>query len=76
METKKPNLIIENAKLTQLRKPHIAVQDKYIEALSHAHDSLRRAYGVKFKIVAEFTMLPRFESMYRTTDDEESCVVS
>ena len=75
MEEKKP-ILIENAKLTQLRKPHIVVQDNYIEALSYAHDSLRRSYHVTFKIVAEFTMPPVFESMFRTTDDEESCVVS
>jgi hypothetical protein len=74
MEKKKPNLI-ENAKLTQLRKPHIVVQDNYIEALSYAHDSLRRSYHVTFKIVAEFTTLPRIESMSDTIDDGESCVV-
>jgi hypothetical protein len=75
MEKKKPNLI-ENVKLTQLRKPHIVVQDNYIEALSYAHDSLRRSDHVRFRIVAEFTMRPVFESMFRITDDEESCVVS
>ena len=72
MESSKPNLIIENAKLTHLRKPHIVVQDNYIEA----HDSLSRKYGVKFKLAAEFTMLPRFESMSGTIDGGESCVVS
>ena len=75
MEKKKPNLI-ENVKLTQLKKPHIVVQDNYIEALSYAHDSMRRSVNLKLRIVAEFTIPPVFESMFRITDDEESCVVS
>ena len=75
MEKRKPNLL-ENVKLTQLRKPHIVVQDNYIEALSYAHDSLRRSDHVRFRIVAEFTMPPVFESMFHITDDEESCAVS
>ena len=75
IEKNEPNLI-ENVKLTQLRKPHIVVQDNYIEALSYAHDSMRRSVNLKFRIVAEFTIPPVFESMFRITDDEESCVVS
>ena len=75
MDTKKPNLIIENVKLTQLRKPHLIVQDKYIEALNYANDSVRRADGVKLRRVAEFTMPLVFESMYHIAYVEQSCVV-
>jgi hypothetical protein len=75
MDIKKPNSILENVKLTQLRKPHIVVQDKYIEALSYAHDGVRRADSVHFRRVAEFTMPAVFESMYHIAFVEQSCVV-
>ena len=67
--------IIENIKLVQLRRHHIVVQDKYIEALSIAHDSIPRSCRVKFKIVAEFTLPHVFPDLYHITYDEQECMI-
>ena len=69
-------VLTENVKLTALRQPHVVVQDTRIEALSYAHDPIPRQIRIRFRIVAEFTIPPVFESMFHITDGEESCAVS